>query len=95
MAQNESIGALWKNEGKNGTYLSGNVEIDGRKVPIVIFPNTYKKPGEKTPDYRILPKKQKSDTYVQPGSPADDHANGRDAFGGDDIPFENENGLAF
>lgn len=94
MAQNESIGALWKNQGKNGkTYLSGNVEIDGRKIPIIIFPNTYKKPGEKTPDYRILPKQEKSG-YVQPGSPADDYRNGRNSFGEDDIPF-NEDGIDF
>jgi uncharacterized protein (DUF736 family) len=57
---NESIGALWKRESQNGTvYLSGNVVIDGVKHNIAVFKNTFKKDGEKTPDYRILPQAQR------------------------------------
>ena len=45
------LGALWKN--KNGKkVLTGNVEIDGKKTKIVIFPNGHKE-EEKHPDYII------------------------------------------
>lgn len=58
----ESIGALWIHDKQDGSkYLSGNIDVDGRKVEIVIFKNTFKKEGEKTPDYRIFPKKQRED----------------------------------
>ena len=50
---NESIGALWRKEGKNGEYFSGNIEVNGEKINIVIFPNT-KKEKETQPDLRIL-----------------------------------------
>lgn len=51
----KDIGALWLRESKNGNkYMSGVVEIDGQKHPIVIFKNKYKE-QEKHPDYRIFP----------------------------------------
>lgn len=49
----KSIGGLWKKTSKNGaSYLSGNVEIDGKKIRISVFPNKYKK-KETSPDYTI------------------------------------------
>lgn len=71
---NESIGALWINESEKGKYMSGVVEINGEKHPIVVFKNSYKK-EEKHPDYRILPKKQKA----QDSQKSEDFK--------DDIPF--------
>ena len=50
----KNIGALWLKEGAKGKYFSGNVEINGQKTNIVVFKNTLKQPGEKTPDYRIF-----------------------------------------
>ena len=51
----QNCGALWKHESKAGeTYLSGVVEIDGKKVDIVVFKNKYKE-EPKHPDYRIFP----------------------------------------
>ena len=47
-----SIGALWLKKGKNGTFMSGVVEIDGIKTEIVVFKNDYKK-EDKHPDYKI------------------------------------------
>ncbi len=35
-------GAFWKKNGKNGKYLAGYVVIDGKKIPITVFPNKYK-----------------------------------------------------
>jgi uncharacterized protein (DUF736 family) len=52
MAQ-DSIGALWVKEGKSGKYMSGVIDIDGVKVNIVVFKNSYKR-EDKHPDYRIL-----------------------------------------
>ena len=51
----ESIGALWLRKSQKGmTYLSGSIEIAGRKQEIVIFKND-KGNNEKRPDYRIFP----------------------------------------
>lgn len=58
--KNESIGALWINNGKNTIYLSGQIEIDGKKHNIVVFKNNYKK-EDKHPDYKIYLKKEKSE----------------------------------
>jgi uncharacterized protein (DUF736 family) len=47
------MGALWKKTNKNNKkYLSGYVEIDGKKHPVVIFSNEYKK-EEKHPQFIV------------------------------------------
>jgi uncharacterized protein (DUF736 family) len=46
------IGAAWKKEGKNGPFLSGEIEHGNEKVSFLIFPSKEKK-GEKSPDYVI------------------------------------------
>lgn len=52
--ENKSIGALWTHESKDGNkYLSGVVEVDGKKVDIVVFKNKYKKES-KHPDFQIF-----------------------------------------
>jgi hypothetical protein len=55
----QSIGALWENDGKNGTYFTGNIELDGVKKKIVVFKNSYKK--DKQPDWRIFKSKPKEE----------------------------------
>jgi uncharacterized protein (DUF736 family) len=70
---NESIGALWIKESEKGEYMSGVVEVNGEKHPIVVFKNTYKE-KENQPDYRILPKKKTGEA-----KPSEDFK--------DDIPF--------
>lgn len=72
----DSIGALWIKDGKNGKYMSGVVEIDGAKHNIVVFKNGYKE-KENQPDYRILKSKPKD-------APKEDVK--QDDFK-DDIPF--------
>jgi uncharacterized protein (DUF736 family) len=50
----EDIGALWERKSAGGnSYLSGNIKINDEKYDIVVFSNSYKKPGEKAPDFRI------------------------------------------
>jgi len=57
----EKIGALWARETKNGMrYFSGNIETDGKKIKIIIWPTREKK-SEKSPDYTI-----NIDTYHKP-----------------------------
>ena len=69
------IGALWLKEGKNGKFMSGEIEIDGEKTSILVFKNTYKeKPNQ--PDYKILPA---SDNRRRETRQSDDFE--------DDVPF--------
>jgi uncharacterized protein (DUF736 family) len=51
MADN-SIGALWLNEGKKGEFYSGKLTIGGVTTSIVVFKNDYKK-ANNHPDFRI------------------------------------------
>ena len=50
----KSIGGLWSKQSAKGlAFMSGNIEIDGKKIPVVCFYNSNKKnPNE--PDWRIL-----------------------------------------
>lgn len=58
--KNESIGALWIGEGKTGKFMSGEIELDGKKTRIIVFKNNYKK-EDKHPDYRIYLAKEKTE----------------------------------
>lgn len=49
----KNIGAAWNKSGAKGSYLSGVIELDGKKTSIMIFPNTKKK-ADKHPDYNIV-----------------------------------------
>lgn len=50
-------GALWLKKSKQGNeFLSGYIlDENNEKLSIVVFKNSYKKPGESSPDYRIYP----------------------------------------
>ena len=61
MSKENNIGALWLKESEKGKYMSGIIEIEGQKIPIVVFKNSYKK-EDKHPDYVILKSKTKSDS---------------------------------
>lgn len=51
--QRQELGALWKKEGRNQTYLTGYVTTaDGKRVNVVVFSSKNKK-NERQPDYRI------------------------------------------
>lgn len=63
--QRQELGALWKRQGKNETYLTGYVsDWDGSKRKIVVFSSKNKK-NENQPDFRIyesLPLENRSGT---------------------------------
>lgn len=53
--QKKDIGALWmRTSGKGTKFLSGFLELDGKKHEIIAFAND-KGGNEKRPDYRIYP----------------------------------------
>jgi hypothetical protein len=65
MAQDrKDVGALWivtdqqtgqpKKDRNGNVFLNGTV--NGQRV--TVFRNSFKKPGEKTPDYRVFPQEQ-------------------------------------
>ena len=68
MADN-SIGALWINEGKNGKFMAGKITIEGVSTPIAIFKNKYKN-TDNHPDYRIFVSKKQVEKI--PDIPSDD-----------------------
>ena len=70
------IGALWFNEKGDKKYMSGVIEIDGKKTSIIVFKNDYKN-EDKQPYYNIFLKEKRKPT--QEGS----HEAGDD----DSVPF--------
>jgi hypothetical protein len=58
----KSIGALWENQSSKGKYFTGQLEIDEKKIKIVVFANGFKK-EDKHPDWKIyvsVPRDQQS-----------------------------------
>ncbi len=51
------VGALWFKEAHGKTYMTGT--IHGEEV--VIFQNTFKTPGSKQPDWRVLKSRPKGE----------------------------------
>lgn len=89
---NPAIGALWIKQSKKGTqYMSGNIEIDGKKIAIVCFAN--KKTKDNQPDYRILPsedrppRQQREQEYNQQALSEQGQAPEADEIQVSDIPF--------
>lgn len=52
--KDRKLGALWKRASKDGTkkFYTGNIEIDGQKIDLVIFP-TKNKENPNAPDLQI------------------------------------------
>ena len=48
------LGALWKNQGRNHTYLTGHMKLPGNEeaVKVVVFSNKNKN-KDNQPDYRV------------------------------------------
>ncbi len=53
--QMTELGALWKFKSAKGTtYLTGKVKTPtGEEFSVVVFANSKKEPGSKSPDYRL------------------------------------------
>jgi hypothetical protein len=89
----KDIGGLWLRKSQAGvSYFSGSITINGGKQDIVIFKNTYKKPEEKTPDYKIyLSEAPKQQNPTEKNSSAKPEAELKDlsveTIEEDEIPF--------
>lgn len=51
----EKLGALWlsKSQNPNAPFAKGSVELNGTKIPVVVWSNKKKVHGDKYPDYYI------------------------------------------
>jgi uncharacterized protein (DUF736 family) len=80
----KAIGALWtKKSAKGQDFLSGHIEIDGKKIKLVVFKND-KEDNASRPDFRIFEAKPMEgqaprQTTQAPRASADEFT--------DDIPF--------
>ena len=81
---NKDIGALWKREKDGKDYFTGNIKLGDGIVEIVVFQNSYKKEGDRTPDWRIYPSRPRSEERVEPDT---NDAGQYPADGSDSIPF--------
>lgn len=54
----DELGALWIKTSAKGEYMTGTIEGIGG---VVVFRNDRKKPGDKTPDWRILKAKPREE----------------------------------
>jgi len=73
----ESIRALWLKEGKKGKFMSGEIEVSGEKLRVMVFKND-KGDNDKRPDYRIMMAVDDEQEAYAPDPPPDDD---------DSIPF--------
>lgn len=48
----KKIGALWVKNGKKGRFLSGEIEVDGSRISVMVFKNE-KGENPKRPDYTV------------------------------------------
>ena len=47
------LGALWRVDGKNMSFYSGSLKVEGKTIKIVCFPNKNKEPNSNQPDIRV------------------------------------------
>ena len=72
----KELGALWsKTSSKGMNFMSGTIEIDGKKVEVVAFLNTNKK-NLREPDWRLFESKPREIAQTENALPtkADDTA---------------------
>jgi len=55
----DELGAVWRKEGKD--FMTGTLEINGVKIPIIMFPSIKKDPSNRKPDWRILKSKPREE----------------------------------
>jgi len=80
--KDREMGALWKKQGRNQTYLSGTVKsADGDTRRVIVFENKNKK-AENQPDFVIYESKPQEQGATAPAAaPAGAASSG----GGDDL----------
>lgn len=84
MADNKDCGALWVRTKEDKEYMTGTITIGDTVYEIVLFKNSYKKEGDRTPDWRIYHSKPRAEERVEPDT---NDAGQFPAEGNDAIPF--------
>ncbi len=80
MAKNENkIGGLWLSSSTNqkAPFAKGEIELNGKKIKIIVWKNSYKQAGDKKPDYQIEIDRKEAGTVADKPKPEFT----------DDIPF--------
>lgn len=79
MANENRIGALWypKTQSEKAPFAKGEIQVDGKKIRIVLWKNHYKQAGDKKPDYQIEIDRKEAGTVADKPKPEFT----------DDIPF--------
>ena len=74
-----NIGGLWLSSSTNpkAPFAKGEIEVDGKKIRIVLWKNHYKQAGDKKPDYQIEIDRREAGTVADKPKPVFT----------DDIPF--------
>lgn len=90
--KDDRIGALWRPNTQNGKapVAKGSIEINGQKIPVVVWRNRWKKEGERTPDFYIerdTPRDQSAPRQEQQPPAVDTFGRGKPDDFSDDIPF--------
>lgn len=77
----KDCGALWSRSKDGKEYMTGNITIEGKVYEIVVFANSYKKEGERTPDWRIYHSRPRTEAVEEPVVQVEEDNNP------DNIPF--------
>mgnify|MGYP007050177243 FL=1 len=67
MSKERKIGSLWEKESAKGTrFLSGELLINGKKVPIIVFQTSeeWRNEGNRRPDWEILKQEENNQGLV-------------------------------
>lgn len=79
----KNIGGLWLKTGKAGKkFMTGSIEIQGKKHSFIVFKNIYKN-ADNQPDYQIYPGREDYKKRESEDAPAKENADIAD----DQIPF--------
>ena len=84
MAKRNKLGALWSRETRSGgNLLKGVLDIDGKKIDIVIWANGYKE-NDRQPDFYIYEDDYRKQQAAQSSEFPEGSGSNDD---GDEIPF--------
>jgi hypothetical protein len=58
--ENRKFGAVWEKMNDQGTFMSGEITVNDKKINIVMFRNKHKEENPKCPDWDILVARDKN-----------------------------------
>ncbi len=81
----DRMGAMWEKEDKyERTYMSGEIDVDGKTIGVVMFRN-FRKERDGSPDWYILKRRPKR---AEEKPPEEERLHdGAEMFDDDELPF--------